>query len=53
MTDDLANEVEWVLQAKDREALSKSAKDKVVDNFDSQVIANQYVSLYRSILNSP
>lgn len=49
--EDLAKGIEWVLTEADAEILSNNARQKVVSNFDSKVIASQYVSLYQSMLN--
>jgi glycosyltransferase involved in cell wall biosynthesis len=50
-SDDLAYGIEWVLHAPNYEALSKNARDKVVREFDSIVVAKKYVELYKEILN--
>ncbi|MFO7606150.1 MAG: glycosyltransferase family 4 protein [Desulfurivibrionaceae bacterium] len=49
--DDLANGIEWVLSAKNYIELSQNARDKVMRKFDSQVVAEQYLELYKDILS--
>ncbi|MCF8095486.1 MAG: glycosyltransferase family 4 protein [Desulfobacteraceae bacterium] len=47
----LARGINWVLEDADTKLLSSNARQKVVSYFDSEVIASQYVSLYKSILD--
>lgn len=47
---DLAKGIEWVLSHPAKQHLAQSARDKVVTTFDSKVIAQQYVNLYKSVL---
>ncbi|MDZ7611975.1 MAG: glycosyltransferase family 4 protein [Candidatus Moranbacteria bacterium] len=48
--DDLARGIKWVLNGSDYEKLCQNAREKVVKNFDSKVIAGKYKSLYKEIL---
>jgi glycosyltransferase involved in cell wall biosynthesis len=50
-SEDLAKGIEWVLNYGNYEDLCKNARKKVVENFDSRVIAEQYKKLYEEILN--
>jgi glycosyltransferase involved in cell wall biosynthesis len=50
-SEDLAKGIEWVLNYDNYEDLCKNARKKVVENFDSRVIAEQYKKLYEEILN--
>lgn len=49
-TADLAAGIEWVLNAKNYEELSTNARKKVLSEFDSDVVAKQYIQLYKSLL---
>lgn len=49
-TDDLANGIEWVLHVSDYDELCKNAREKVVREFDSVVVAEKYVKLYKEAL---
>jgi glycosyltransferase involved in cell wall biosynthesis len=51
-TDDLANGIEWVLHVSDYDELCNKAREKVVREFDSIVVAKKYIELYESILNA-
>jgi len=48
---DLANGIEWVLNAPNYDELCKNAREKVVREFDSIVVAKKYVELYKELLN--
>lgn len=47
---DLANGIRWVLEHKDRQALSDACVKKVEENYTEEVIAKQYLELYKSII---
>lgn len=47
---DLANGIEWVIHNENYEELSKNARKKVVNYFDSKVVAKKYIELYKDIL---
>ena len=49
-TDDLAKGIEWVLNAPNYQQLCDNARDKVLTHFDSQLVAKQYIALYKEIL---
>ena len=49
-SEDLANGIEYLLNAPNYGELCKNARDKVVKNFDSAVIAAKYEELYNKIL---
>jgi len=49
---DLKNGIEWVLNAPNYQKLSQNAREKVVREFDSKIVAKKYIDLYREILNS-
>lgn len=49
-TDDLANGIEWLLNAPNYEQLCDNARDKVLTHFDSQIVAKRYIALYKEIL---
>lgn len=51
-TTDLANGIEWVLNNPNYDELCKSAREKVVREFDSRVVAKKYIKLYEEILKN-
>lgn len=51
-TSDLANGIEWVLNAPDYDELCKNAREKVVKEFDSKVVVEKYVRLYQEVLRN-
>jgi glycosyltransferase involved in cell wall biosynthesis len=50
-TADLANGIEWVLDNEKYSDLCFNAREKVMRDFDSVVVAKKYINLYRSIIN--
>ena len=50
-TRDLAHGIEWVLNAPNYEELCQNAREKVVNTFDSKLVAKKYVALYEKILD--
>jgi len=50
-TDDLAAGIEWVLNAKNYDELSVNARNKVLNEFDSELVVKKYIKLYERILN--
>jgi glycosyltransferase involved in cell wall biosynthesis len=49
-TTDLANGIEWVLTAPNYDELCRNAREKVVREFDSKVVAGKYVELYEEVM---
>jgi len=49
-TSDLANGIEWVLNYPEYDRLCENAREKVVENFDSKIVAQKYIQLYEEIL---
>lgn len=49
-TADLAEGINWVLNHPVPSELSANARDKVLANFDSKLVATQYIDLYKGIL---
>lgn len=49
-TQDLANGINWILQHNNPAKIAQAARDKVLREFDSKVVANRYISLYESLL---
>lgn len=47
---DLAAGIAWVLAYANSQQLSRAAREKVLANFDSQHVAQQYIELYKEIL---
>ncbi|MCI0501916.1 MAG: glycosyltransferase family 4 protein, partial [Epsilonproteobacteria bacterium] len=50
-SEDLACGIEWVLIASNYDELCANAREKVVREFDSRVVAGKYIKLYEAILN--
>ena len=50
-TDDLKNGIEWILDNENYDELCKNARNKVLQEFESKVVAKRYIELYRKILN--
>jgi glycosyltransferase involved in cell wall biosynthesis len=52
-TDDLTQGIEWILNLSKNEydKLSHNAREKVVREFDSKIVAKKYIELYEEILN--
>lgn len=48
---DLAKGVEWTLHVKNYDKLCKNAREKVMKEFDSKVVAKKYIKLYKEALN--
>ncbi len=49
---DLAQGIDWVLAHPQPEVLSRHARQKVLDNFDSPIIARKYLQLYQDVIES-
>ena len=50
-SEDLAYGIEWVLNASNYDELCVNAREKVVREFDSRVVARKYVELYEEVLS--
>ena len=50
-TIDLAFGIEWVLNNYNYKILCQNARNKVLNNFDSVVLAEKYIELYKSIVD--
>lgn len=48
---DLAKGIEWVLNHPEPQLLARNARDKIVREFDSKIIAQKYIELYKEVLN--
>jgi glycosyltransferase involved in cell wall biosynthesis len=48
---DLAKGIEWVLEAPNYKELCQNAREKVLREFDSKVVAKKYIKLYQEVLN--
>lgn len=48
--DDLSTGLRWILESTQIKDLKKSARQKAITNFSSNVIAQKYVTLYKEIL---
>lgn len=50
-TTDLAHGIEWILNNENYTALCRNAREKVVKEFDSVVVAKKYIGLYKEVLH--
>ena len=50
-TTDLANGIKWVLNNQNYDQLCQRVREKVLKEFDSQVVAKRYIKLYEEIMN--
>ncbi len=50
-TIDLKNGIEWILNNDSFDSLCNNAREKVLTNFDSIIVAKKYINLYRGILD--
>jgi glycosyltransferase involved in cell wall biosynthesis len=50
-SNDLAKGIEWVLYADNYDELCTNARNKVLEKFDSKVVAKQYIELYKEVLH--
>ena len=48
---DLANGIQWVWEHEDRLALSDACVKKVQENYTEEVVAKQYMALYKHLLH--
>lgn len=49
-TTDLAKGIDWILNASNYQQLSTAAREKVLSTFDSNLVADRYITLYKNIL---
>ncbi|MDV5037639.1 glycosyltransferase family 4 protein [Vibrio diabolicus] len=52
-TKDLANGIEWVLHNEEYQDVCASARQKVIEEFSSNIVSQKYIELYRSIIANP
>lgn len=50
-TADLAKGIDWVLQHQSPDKLANNARQKVLENFESSLVATKYIDLYREVLS--
>ena len=50
-TTDLKDGIEWIFNASNYDELCVNAREKVLREFDSKVVARKYIKLYEEILN--
>lgn len=50
-TSDLKNGIEWIIKNDNYNNISNNARKTVLNKFDSKLIAKQYLSLYKEVLN--
>jgi len=51
-SDDLACGIEWVLNNENYDELCQNAREKVLREFDSVVVAKKYIELYKEVLTA-
>jgi len=51
-TSDLAHGIEWILNNENYDELCQNAREKVLREFDSEVVAKKYIELYADILST-
>ena len=49
---DLAAGIDWVLKCRNPEKLAQAARDKVLSEFDSKIVAQKYICIYQSALDA-
>lgn len=50
-TDDLVCKIEWALNNNDYDELCENTRNKVLKEFDSKIVAQKYIQLYKETLN--
>src|SRR5690606_10338383 len=48
---DFAKGIDWVLQHQSPDKLAENARQKVLENFESSLVASKYIDLYREVLS--
>jgi glycosyltransferase involved in cell wall biosynthesis len=51
-THDLRNGIEWVLNTANYDELCKNAREKVLREFDSKIVAKRHIELYEEVLEN-
>jgi Membrane protein involved in the export of O-antigen and teichoic acid len=51
-TNDLKNGIEWILNTANYDELCKNAREKVLREFDSKIVAKKYIELYKELLEN-
>jgi len=51
-TNDLAYGIKWVLNHSNYKSLARNSRTKIVTEFDDKIVAEKYIRLYKSILES-
>jgi glycosyltransferase involved in cell wall biosynthesis len=46
----LARGIEWLLETADREALGTEARERAIDRYEQERVANAYLELYESVV---
>jgi glycosyltransferase involved in cell wall biosynthesis len=47
--EDLAKGIDWILNCEEYDTLKKNARSKVVESFGEQVVATEYLKLYKEL----
>lgn len=48
----LAEGIQWILNEADKEQLSKNCREKVLQNYSQEVVAMQYIEVYKQAISS-
>lgn len=48
---DLADGIGWLVNHSTMESIKEYARNKIIKNFDSEIVAKKYIELYRSIID--
>ena len=51
-TNDLAQGIDWVLNAENYSELCKNARDKALKEFDNKIVAKKYIAVFEKILKN-
>lgn len=52
LIEDLAKGIEWVIDAKNYEDLSANARSKIISEFESSIVADRHIVLYKEIASN-
>ena len=50
-SEDLARGIDWVLQNDNYNKISTNSRQKVLNNFESSLVAKKYIALYKDLLS--
>jgi glycosyltransferase involved in cell wall biosynthesis len=50
--EELKDGIEWILNNREYERISQNARQKVLDEFDSKIVVNKYIELYKETIKN-